>query len=78
MNAVAFGKSKGKGKPKGYQAKGYQQPGAKGLKGFYKGKGGKGGKDGKGKSVSSQLKKNAAGLTVFMGSCFACGVKGHT
>ena len=48
------------------------------MKGFDKGKGGKGGTDGKGKSFSSQLKKNAAGLTVFTGSCFACGVKGHT
>ena len=43
-----------------------------------KGAGGKG-KDGKGKnSFSSQLKKNAAGNTVFMGTCFACGVRGHT
>ena len=78
VDAVAFGKSKGKCKPKGYQSKGYQPPGAKGLKGFDKGKGGKGGKDGKGKSFNSQLKKNAAGLIVFMASCFACGVAGHT
>ena len=48
------------------------------MKGFEKDKGGKGGKDGKGKNFSSQLKMNAAGLTVFMGTCFACGVKRHT
>ena len=71
VDAVAFGKSKGKCKPKGYQSKGYQPSSAKGSKGFDKGKGGN---DGKGKNFSSQLKKNAAGLTVFMGTCFACGV----
>ena len=42
LNTVAFGKSKGKGKAKGYQSKGYQPSGAKGQKGFEKGKGGKG------------------------------------
>ena len=77
MNAVAFGESKGKGKPKGYPKGGYQPPGGKGLKGFDKGKGGTG-KDGKGKSFNSQLKKKTAGLIVFMGTCFACGAKGHT
>ena len=41
VDAVAFGKSKGKGKPKGYQSKGYQPSCAKGSKGFDKGKGGK-------------------------------------
>ena len=40
MNAVAFGKSKGKGKPMGYPDGGYQPSGAKGLKGFDKGQGG--------------------------------------
>ena len=34
LNTVAFGKSKGKGKAKGYQSKGYQPSGAKGQKGF--------------------------------------------
>jgi len=34
VDAVAFGKSKGKGKPKGYQSKGYQPSSAKGSKGF--------------------------------------------
>ena len=47
LNAVAFGK--GKGKAKGFQGKGYQPFSAKGQKGFQeKGKGGKG----KGKSLS--------------------------
>ena len=36
VNAVALGKSKGKGKPKGYQSKGYQPSNAKGSKGFDK------------------------------------------
>ena len=40
-NAVAFGKSKGKGEPKGYQSKGYQPSSAKGSKGFDEGKSGK-------------------------------------
>ena len=52
--------------------------GGKAQKGFDKGKGGKG-KDGKGKNnFSSQLKKNAAGNTVFMGTCFSCNCTGHT
>ena len=67
LDAVAYGKTKGKGKPsgaKGYSKGGYQ-PGGKAQKGFDKGKGGKG-KDGKGKnSFGSQLKKNAAGNSIY-------------
>ena len=33
LNAVAFGKAKGKGKSKGFQGKGYSTFGAKGQKG---------------------------------------------
>jgi len=79
LNAVAFGKAKGKGKAKGFQGKGYQSFGAKGQKGFQekgKGKGGKG--KGKGGAFSSLLKRNAAGMTVFTGTCYECGVIGHT
>ena len=76
LNTVAFGKAKGKGKAKGYQSKGYQPSGAKGQKGFEKGKGGKGSGEGKAKggkgNYSSQLKKSAAGLIVFTGACYAC------
>ena len=81
LDAVAYGKTKGKGKPsgaKGYSKGGYQ-PGGKTQNGFGKGRGGKGKEKGNvGKGFTSQLKKNAAGHTVFMGNCYGCGCPGHT
>ena len=39
---------------------------------------GKGKGEGKGCAFTGLLKRNAAGMTVFTGTCYECGVIGHT
>ena len=78
LNAVAFGTAKGKGKSKGFQGKGYSNFGAKGQKGCQEKGKGKGQGNCKSSAFGSLLKRNAAGMTAFTGTCYECGVVGHT
>jgi len=87
------GKGKGKsyGGYGGGYSKGYGKGGDKGKgygKGGYGGSGGafgKGGDKGKGKgkgkdsgSGSVNIKRNAAGVAIFVGDCYECGLRGHS
>ena len=84
---MGYGKGKGKGKSYGGYNNGYGKSYGKGGdkgKGYSKG-GYKGGDKGKGKGKgkdsgggSVNIKRNAAGVAIFVGDCHNCGLRGHS
>ena len=85
------GKGKGDGGYGGGYSKGYGKGGDKGKgygnggDGGFGGAFGKGGDKGKGKgkgkdssSGSTSIKRNAAGVAIFVGDCYECGLRGHS